>query len=65
MGLAYLDSAEQSNPFYLLLSPHNLPHYFVGRGYCTLVIETLSHFHMFHYSETKGPSQTNLHLSGL
>lgn len=56
MGLAYLDSAEQSNSFYLLLAPHNLPRYFLGWGYCILVIEALSHFHMFHYRGTKGPS---------
>ena len=65
MGLAYLDNAEQSIPLNLMVAQHNLPRYFLAWGCYTLVFETVSHFHMFHYRQTKSPSQTTFHLQGL
>ena len=61
MGLAYLDNAERSNSLIPLLAQHNISPDFLALGCYTLVIDTLSHFHMFRYRQTKGPSQTNFH----
>lgn len=61
MSLAYLDNAERSNSLNPLLAQHKVSHYFVARGCYTVVIDTLSHFHMSHYRKTKRPIQTNFH----
>ena len=65
IDLDYLGNAEQSNSLNLLMAQHNLAHYFLAWGCYTLVFETLFHFHMFQYRQTKDPSQTNFHLQGL